>query len=318
MSDTEPTEDELWHALHELMRRISYRAQRTAVIAAAVRAALYERMGQTKDPEAHIQNPEPPISEEAERTLATFREDPPFSLPRLQTRAAQRRLERELDQWPPERRPELIREIRDKLERRRIALGEVQPADAEEGRQWLNEAIEDARQRSDSQRSMNDILQHVEKRRAFRELVQEILEQPDDEQINAMRGAVRQMRRHRRNLEAISGGVGEDRHQATLDAIESADRGECVSQAEMEIAEAERNGRSDTSDRPRWGQVTELFRFRSADGRRAMSVWDGAICWPVDTTRSVDAEFGLGAIVWFRPASEWAVVEHVESPGHAG
>ncbi|MBK1671256.1 hypothetical protein CKO28_24965 [Rhodovibrio sodomensis] len=311
----DPTEEDLWHALSELMRRIPGRAQRTMALAAGVRAALYERMGQAKSPETDLTSEEPPISEEAERTLATFREDPPFSLPRLQARTAQQRLERELDKWPTERRAELIREMRDKLERRRVVLGEIQPADARQGQQWLQEAIDDALQSGDSTRSINDLLREHKKRQAFRELIQEIVEQPDEEQINAMRGALRQMRRDRRNLEAISRIVDEDRHQATLDAIESADRGECASQAEIEIADAERRSQADTSDRPRWGQITQVFGFQSPDGRRATSVWDGAICWPVDTARSVDVELGLGAIVWFRPAGEWAVIQHVESPG---
>lgn len=233
----EPTEDELWHALHELMWRIPSRAQRTMVLAAGVRSALYERMGQPTSLEAELTNEKQPISDAAERTLAFFREDPPFSLPRLQARTAMRRLEKELQKWPAEQRADLIREMREKLERRWMALGEVQPADAAQGQQWLNEAIE------------------------------------------------------------------------------SADRGEFVTQAEMEIADAERRGRADTSDLPRWGQITELFRFTLTDGRQAMSVWDGAICWPVDTAQSVAGEIGLGALVWFRPVGEWAVIEKVKVPG---
>jgi hypothetical protein len=100
---------------------------------------------------------------------------------------------------------ELIREFRDQLERRRNVLGEVQPRDGAEASAWLKEAVREGARSPDSERSMDDVLHHVKKRTAFREFVQELLAQPEGEQVNAMRGAIGQMRRDRRNLGAIGG-----------------------------------------------------------------------------------------------------------------
>jgi hypothetical protein len=320
--------EELWHALTEFLRGAPDEATRNAIMREGLRAMLIAEIERPTDWEAELKRA-PVISEEARQTLISLLPEDAGSLWRIQRRLAFKRLDRELEKWPEERHGELITEFRDRLKRRRNALGEVQPHDAAEAQEWMTEGIQEGVNSPDRNISMDDILAHVKARIAFRELVQEILAQPDADKINAMRGAAGQMRRERRLNESLDDATAEsreeewlrdnhedmddanrhidERFQRTREALDSADRGECISQAEMEIANTEALNEADHSDRPRWGQITAVYNG-------AADVWDGALRWPIDTNQSV-ADLTLGTIVWFRPEGEFAVVEQIDKPG---
>jgi hypothetical protein len=278
------TEPELWYALTELLRCQPDQAARTTLMTAVVRTAFSHEIEREKDPIFELQRTDPPVSEQAKKVIAELSPDPPFSLSRLQRRVALRNLEKELDHWPEARHFELLGELRKGLERRRNALGQAKPRDDAEADAWLRDAIQEGIKSPDSASTMDDIFAHVEKKLAFRELAQQILAQPDGEQVNVMR-------------RAIASSAGGEPVDCALDAIERAE----------ELPQA------DQSDRPRWGQITQVYDPTPGSDRYDVDVWDGALAWPVDVHSSVSG-LQLGAIVWFRPRGEWAIVERIEAP----
>lgn len=200
--DPKASESELWRALTELLRLSQNDEKRRQVMVAAVRAGLDVSIKHERHPVDML--PMPETTDTAERSLLNSSPDSGSSLAGLQRRKAYQVLTRELEKWPIEQHHELIIDFRDRLARRRNALGEVEPGDDTEAAEWLREAVQEAIYSPDSDWDMDDILNEVEKRRSFRELVQEILTQPDDEQISAMRAAVSRMQRERQIVENLS------------------------------------------------------------------------------------------------------------------
>ena len=248
--EADVTEGELWHVLTELLRQASVPSERVWWLIVAVCAVDEKFLSPARTRGEPAESAVPPVSEAAEVTLEKICK-PTETLKVARTRLGEAakaqsdfldqhssinraltRFNMEVDLWPKDEQAQIVEGARRDLERERqiheqLALTYPHNIECVAGKlcgdpgkaeRWLAdnaEAIEVANRYIDNRRHKIDQMQ---------DLVDAAHESPDDSRNREdLIASARQRLRD-----------PDDRHQATLDAIANADRGNTASQEEAE------------------------------------------------------------------------------------